>query len=151
MPEELKDKGGVRTPEGKAISRFNATKHSILRETLTEYEKTDAEQLYNELIDDLMPSGRIQELIIEILASNAIKLQRITKAEAEAIKEAIHPDDIPLKIFTDKNAYSPELISLPIDKLTLFSRYQTAAENRIYRSLGVYFQIKNYGQRKETT
>jgi hypothetical protein len=39
------NKGGVKTDEGKAVSKYNAQKHSILRDLPTEYETVEIEQL----------------------------------------------------------------------------------------------------------
>jgi|GEM_PF-2244214 len=132
---------GPKTPEGKAVSRFNAIRHAILRETVTDYEKTNAEGLYNDFACDLTPHGRTQELLVEILTANAIKLHRIAKAESEAMKEALSPNEIPVLVFTD-NAYTPVVKPSLAEKLILYSRYQTATENRIYRSLAMFYQLK---------
>ena len=140
---EQNHRGGVKTPEGKAISRYNAQKHAILRETITEYEKADAEQIFNDLADSLAPNGRFEELLLENIASNAIRLQRIAKAEAELVKEAISPFH-DMKIFEKK--YTSKVDSGSVERLDLYSRYQTAAENRIYRALSVLRKIKGYEQ-----
>lgn len=143
MSQELEtNKGGVKTDEGKAISRYNAQKHAILRETITDYEKADAEELYNELAVALNPSGRFQELLVENLAANAIRLLRIAKAEAEFFKETLNPDLRPLAL----GGYNPQVNSGSVEKLELYSRYQTATENRMYRALGMLKHLKTYEQ-----
>ncbi len=134
--------GGVKTSEGKAVSRYNAQKHAILRETSSDYEKIDVESLYNDLAEDIKPEGRLQEIIVETIASNTIRLQRISKAEAEAIKESISDSKHELK-FSGED-YIPNLSPLTVRKLDLYSRYQTATENRIYRALFVLRQLKSY-------
>jgi len=140
-------RGGVKTPEGKAISRYNAQKHAILRDTVTEYEKADAEQIYNDLADSLEPSGRFEELLIENIASNAIRLQRIAKAEAELVKESVGGDSPIFHNIAVKN-YTAKVGSESVERLDLYSRYQTAAENRIYRALRVLREIKDHAQIK---
>ena len=140
-----KHQGGVKTPEGKAISRYNAQKHAILRETITEYEQANAEQIFNELADSLEPSGRFEELLIENIASNVIRLQRIAKAEAELVKETISPSR-DVRIF--EKTYTSKVGSESVERLDLYSRYQTAAENRIYRAIRVLREIKGYAQIK---
>ena len=138
--------GGPRTPEGKAISRYNAQKHSILRETLTDYEKADGDQIYNDLADDFKPRGRFEELLVELVASNMIRLQRIAKAESELIKESIAPPTLRTRI--PLKEYEAQVGSPTTEKLLTYSRYQTAAENRIYRALAVLKQIEIDGQNK---
>ena len=136
--------GGVKSLAGKAVSRYNAEKHAILRETLTAYEKIDAKQIYDDLADDFKPEGRMQELIVEILASNYIRLQRIAKAESEMVKEAMSPDE--LSLMGRLSDYRAQMPSRDAEKLLIYSRYQTATENRIYRALAVLKQLKAYEQ-----
>ena len=150
MSHTQEGNGGPKTPAGKAISRFNAERHAILRETLTDYEKTDAEGLYNDFADDLVPTGRTQELLVEILASNAVRLHRIAKAEGEAMKTALSPNDLPDLMFM-QNGYVPVVKQPLAEQLMLYSRYQTATENRIYRSLAMLYQLKARENNKETT
>jgi hypothetical protein len=137
-------KAGVKTPEGKAISRYNAQKHAILRETATEYEKADVETIYNELSESFKSINRLQELFIEIIASNVLRLQRIAKAEAELIKEAMSPEVGMMLEPTNGKVYQPKVSSIIMEKLSLYSRYQTATENRIYRSLIILKQFQNH-------
>lgn len=148
MSEEIKiteqnHQGGVKTPEGKAISRYNAQKHTILRNTLTEYEEADAAEIYNDLVDDLKPNGKLQEIIIEAIASNVIRLQRIAKAETELIKETLAPSYANEIYFKEYTARVPVSVA---EKLLLYSRYQTSTENRIFRALGVLKQFNLHEQ-----
>lgn len=140
--KKKKPSGGVKTAEGKAISRYNAQKHAILREAITEYEQADAEQFYNELAASINPNGRLQELIVENIASNAIRLTRIAKAEGEFIKEMLNPPVAPL----DFGGYTSKLNSAAIEKLELYSRYQTATENRMFRSISFLRTLQGYGE-----
>ena len=137
----------MKTEAGKAISRYNAQKHAILRQTLTEYEKTDAEGLFNDLSLDMNPAGRMQELLIEIIAANTIKLYRIAKAESELIRTAIEPG---MKL-PSISGYDPILKIGIAEKLDIYSRYQTATENRVYRALTFFHQLKSHEQSKKTT
>lgn len=146
-----KNKCGVKTPEGKAITRYNAQKHGILRETLTEYEKVDAEMLFNELSDDLQPEGRMQEILVEGIVSNVVRLERLTKAEGEHIKFALTPTNSFFVNPMKSKDYEPLLPIGSVENLMLFSRYQTAIESKIYRALNVLRDLKVYEQSKKTT
>jgi len=141
------DKGGVKTPEGKAISRYNAQRHSILRETISEYENVDAESIYNDLAEDIRPEGRMQEIMMEVITTNTIRLQRIAKAEGEILKWSISGGDH-LMYSADSRTYYPNLPYETVEKLDLYSRYQTATENRIYRALLMLKQLKTYETRQ---
>lgn len=146
MEEDGIDHQEARAPEGRFVSRYNAQKHAILRETLTEYEIVDAEELYNDLSEDLKPLGRVQELLVEMIASNGIRLCRIAKAEAEQMKEALHPNFDLVRLKLEESAYFATIPSSKAEQLLLYSRYQTASENRIYRALVAIRQLKLYEQ-----
>jgi hypothetical protein len=85
---EIKTRG-VKTEEGKAISKWNALKHGILRESISEYEKLDYETLYNTLTEELEPKSMLESLCIEMIVNNYIKLFRINKGEKERKNESI--------------------------------------------------------------
>lgn len=138
-------RGGVRTAAGKAISRYNAEKHSILRESMTEYETIKVEDLYNDLSDSLNPSDRMQESLVEMICSDLVKCQRIEKAESELVKSALHPQFQRL----DMGGYSPKITASDMEKLMLYSRYKTANQNRLFRTLAVLKQLQKYEQDQE--
>lgn len=133
-------KGGVKTDEGKAISRYNAQKHCILRQTPTPYEEIEAEDVFNDLFEEMKPDNMVQEVVLQIIVNNVIKLARIARAEGEAIMESVTEPKYKL---TD-NSYLP-LVSThyAAEKLLLYSRYQTATENRLYRALQEFKKLKN--------
>jgi len=141
-----KNKGGVKTESGKEISKYNAQKHSILRESATEYEKVDYEELRQELSSDLKSNGRTQEMLVEIIALNMIKLVRIAKSEAEKIKQLTSKytkAETDLEIFKPAHyEYNPDL-DYTVEHFDLFARYQTATENRIYRAIIALKQLQN--------
>ena len=63
-------KGGVRTEEGKAISRLNARKHGIFALALTE----------EELVADLKPVGAMEEILVEKLAPTFMRMRRCARS-----------------------------------------------------------------------
>jgi hypothetical protein len=87
-------KGGVKTEEGKAISRLNARKHGIFAVALT---PEDSEEVYgteDELIASLRPKGRVEEMLVEKLALTYLRVQRCARAEAELhVKTWREPDE----------------------------------------------------------
>lgn len=129
-----KNVGGVKTKEGKLISRYNSVKHGILRESVADYEEVNVENLYNNLAKDLKPEGSVEELLVEMLATNVIKLQRIAKAEKQFVR------DFSSKTFNTNEDNLPVAVA---DSLLIYSRYQTATENRIFRIIGALNSFKN--------
>ena len=76
-------KGGVKTPEGKAVSRLNARKHGIFASALTEYDQESIQDVYGELAAWIQPVGPVERMLVEKLAHTYLRLQRCARAEAE--------------------------------------------------------------------
>ena len=76
-------KGGVRTEEGKLISRLNARKHGIFASALTTEDSEDLYGVEDDLIASLRPVGRVEEILVEKLALTYLRMQRCARAEAE--------------------------------------------------------------------
>ena len=76
-------KGGVKTEEGKAISRLNARKHGIFACALTQEDSEEAYGIEDQLIASLRPAGRVEEMLVEKLALTYLRMQRCARAEAE--------------------------------------------------------------------
>ncbi|MGD0999080.1 MAG: hypothetical protein ABSA67_00160 [Candidatus Brocadiia bacterium] len=76
-------KAGVRTPEGKAISRLNARRHGIFAAALTPEDSEELRVIEEDLVADLQPAGRVEEMLVETLAMTYLRMQRCARAEAE--------------------------------------------------------------------
>lgn len=139
--------GGVKTEEGKNISKFNAIKHGILRESITEYENLDYSVLYNSLVEDYKPSNTIEEIIIERITISYLKLMRINKAEAEAIKSSLDPTEYINSDFSiEEKGYTPKVSEQCVTSLSsVYSRYETTTENRLYKAINKLLELKNRG------
>jgi hypothetical protein len=138
-------KGGVRTDEGKAISRYNAISHGSLVESVTEYEKVDYEAIYNELRADFNPRNILEELILERIAVAYIKLFRVTKAETEFMQSCLNPsvEFTLLKPLLEKQGYEPQIVTNEVEKLTsIYGRYETSVENRLYKAINKLIELK---------
>jgi hypothetical protein len=83
--------GGVKTDEGKAVSRYNATRHGVLRESVSSYEKADYKRIFDDLCEVYEPRNFAEEIVIERFAVAYIKLIRLAKAENELMKSVVDP------------------------------------------------------------
>src|SRR3990170_7373937 len=92
--------GGVKTIEGKNISRWNAQKHGILRQSLTDKEKADFLSLHKRLLEEFCPTGIVEEMLVERVAILYLKLKRVSIAEAEYLKTLLEPRKVKTE-FTD--------------------------------------------------
>lgn len=136
--------GGVKTTEGKSISRFNAIKHGILKETVSEYENINHEALYASLREDFPPKNILEEIVLERIAVAYIKLLRATKAEAEFMKSVLNPTiEFGIKPLYEKLGYEPTVKSGQVELLaSMYSRYETSAENRFYKSIEKLLELR---------
>jgi hypothetical protein len=75
--------GGVKTIEGKAVSRLNARKHGIFASALTDYDQEEVRGIHAELVAGVRPVGAVEEVLVEKLAHAYLRLQRCARAEAE--------------------------------------------------------------------
>ena len=133
--------GGVKTQVGKEISRYNAQKHMILRESLTEYEDDNVKDLFDDIFGYFKPIGKLEELLVELIIVCLVKLTRLQKSESEYIKSVLHPH-IEGDVISDwgtvvkSEGYIPKIGLESMDVLgSTYSRYETAIENRLYRSI----------------
>ena len=82
---------GPRTPQGKAVSRWNALKHGVLAQAviplpLEDYEsRADFDALLAALVADLDPASPLEEMLVERMATCYWRMGRILRAEGAAI------------------------------------------------------------------
>jgi len=136
-------KGGVKTIEGKKVSKYNSLKHGILSDAITEDEKENFEELYNNLIQEFRPETTIEFLLVERIALYQIRLYRAARAEATYIKGSFKQSPFPdLEFFNEyKSEDEEEERSIRLrcgdieDLSNLYLRYEKTLENRLYRAL----------------
>lgn len=142
--------GGVKTEVGKEVSRYNAIKHGILKESISEYEEFDYKNLYNSLSKDFPPQNTLEEILLERISVAYIKLIRVAKAEAELMKTAIDPTIISklldLDTFEERKGYTPIVTTSHMEYLSsYYARYETSIENRMYKAINKLLELKRSG------
>lgn len=141
--------GGVKTPEGKTISRFNALQHGILRSSISDYEKLDFELLFASLKEEFAPQNTLEEIMIERIAVSYIKMLRVSKAEVEFIKETTSPTEFPMEI--GGHRYQAVFSSTGFEKLAdVYARYETSVENRFYKAINKLIELQRFQSGKES-
>ena len=145
---------GPKTPEGKARSALNALQHGIRSslavipgESLEEFET-----LYDAIRDDFQPTDSMEEILVRQIASAEWRLQRIQRAEAALLWREMntsasfpwrrHPEpDAPYQADSDdeitlyRQAGAFSMLVVHSDRLSSFSRYETALRNTIYKAM----------------
>jgi hypothetical protein len=79
--------GGVKTEEGKAISKYNAVKHGLLSEQVL-MEKEDENlllELEKQLRSELKPATEMELLLIDRIAGNIWRLKRVMGMEKRGV------------------------------------------------------------------
>ncbi len=132
-------KGGVKTPEGKAVSRLNPLKHGLLsKEVLLKGEnKQSYTELAQSLNDSLKPVGAIEEILTDRVTANVWRLRRVLEVERATMEwrkvheiRSMHFDEKQDQI--DRNSVREMLINEDVEKL---QRYETAIERSLYKAL----------------
>ena len=138
--------GGVKTDEGKAVSKYNALKHGILKEVVSDYEQSFYEDITERLDDHFSPVGVLEKMLVDRIGNYYLKLYRVAKAEKEYMKATLDPrkvvirDTMPLMEFTEtiveNEGYTPKVGQEAVEKLSdTYLRYEVAIENRLYKAL----------------
>jgi len=113
--------GGVKTDEGKAVSKYNALKHGLLsQEVLMEDENEEnLFELEKRLRSELKPATEIELLLVDRIIANFWRLRRLLKLEDGVVID---------KSFSGNK----QIILRGAD---LFFRYETMLERSIYKAL----------------
>ncbi len=141
----------TQTLSGTEKTKFNALTHGILSESVSDYEKADYEAIYKEFEADIKPKGMTEIALTEIVTMSYIKRKRINKAEVELIKGTLDPlklrevteysnrENLPVDKIVIRNeyvsGYKTELTADAVQRMDLYSRYETSNDNRFYKAL----------------
>ncbi|MBA7494860.1 hypothetical protein ES702_05438 [subsurface metagenome] len=108
--------GGVKTEEGKAISKYNALKHGLLSEKVLigKESKRELEELDKKVREDLKPRSEIEMLLVDRMVANFWRLRRAMTKEEESV-------------FSDYKGMENDA--------DIFFRYETMLERGIYKAL----------------
>ena len=130
-------KGGVKTPEGKAVVRFNALKHGLLSKEvlLGNEEEKDLVGLCRRLKAELKPASEIEQVLVDRIVANFWRLRRAMRVEREMIEDDCEDEDWKgnIKQKTLGEAFSYDFTNS--DTYGKFIRYETSIERGIYRAL----------------
>lgn len=132
--------GGVKTEEGKSISKMNAIKHGILSiEVLLDGENEgELIGLGKRLRQELKPTSEIEMILVERIISGIWRLKRALRGEKEMIVEDLK--DYFNKDQTFGSALSSSYASS--DSYGKFTRYEASLERGIYKALHELQRIK---------
>lgn len=125
--------GGVKTAEGKAISKLNAIKHGLLsKEVLLEGE--DESQLISlgqRLRSQLAPVGELELILVDRVISSIWRLKRALRVEVGMVEW--RSKDYMDRPKTLGETYGEEFTNN--DGFGKYMRYETAIERSLYKAL----------------
>ncbi len=115
--------GGVKTEEGKAITRYNAVKHGLTAKLVVARGESPMafNQLRDNLITELCPQGELEIMLVDRIAAFTWKLRRVAKLEVDGLNDCW--DEFG---FYHRYYYQ----SWPT-----FSRYEITIERQLYKAI----------------
>ena len=158
--------GGVKTPEGKAISKMNALKHGLLtKEVLLEGESEGALiELGRAIRKELKPLGELELLLVERIISGFWRLKRALRVERAmmeyenlwAKKAFLEEEEMAYTYEKLPKKDREELSNARMIRNTIVNdgterllRYETTIERQIYKALHelIRLQMARKGQK----
>jgi len=139
--------GGVKTEEGKNISKYNALKHGILKEVVSDYEINYYRDMTERLESQFNPKGILEKMLVDRIGIYYLKLFRVAKAENEYMRSTLNPRIVTVKngldllsdykeTIVENEGYIPKVNDVAIEKLSsTYLRYEISIENRLYKAI----------------
>lgn len=125
--------GGVKTEQGKSITRMNAVKYGFFSKIITEYDKLINEDFCKSIYECFMPVNEYENQMVEILLSNLLTFRKICLIEKEDIETKLHPDEKMNFDICIKEGYKPIIQLDLLDDLNKFQKYKTSIQNNIIK------------------
>jgi hypothetical protein len=130
--------GGVKTDEGKSVSRYNAIKHGILCQDILMRgeDENSLIELGKTMRAEMKPETELELLLVDRIIANTWRLKRALKGEKEMI-ECKMKDDGSFSLSPSKNDFGTSLVRDFVNHETYnkFTRYETSIEKGIYKAL----------------
>lgn len=147
-------------PTNTNSTRFNAVKHGLLAEGITELDDLDYKYLLTKVKDSLKPDGPIEHFLAEQICLGLIRLRRARRLEAEFITGELNPaitrvegglhqhlEDLAGKTVVIDPGIPARLSTTALDSLVgKFQRYETAIENKFYRAMNQLERLQRMRQ-----
>ncbi len=144
-------KGGVKTVCGKAISSKNAITHGLLSKSLLPEDEKIFLKINSELVRELLPESILENIILNRISLQITQLQKVAFTKTEYIKSKQNQgkfsdpiaDLCGFQIEVLEEPYKPEYEKDWVDTLfNLYHRYEVSIENRLYKAIREYKQLK---------
>jgi hypothetical protein len=128
-------KGGVKTDEGKAVSKYNALKHGLLsKEVLLDSEDEGALiDIGKKMREELQPITQMERVLVDRITSNVWRLKRVMQMEREMMEKSKGGS-----LGNEKYKLGGTLTHYDIAHYDIYGklmRYEASIERGIYKAL----------------
>ena len=133
--------GGVKTEEGKEISKFNALKHGILSKEvlLGSEDEGSLIELGKRIRAEIKPVGEIELILTDRIIANIWRLRRFLEVERKVMelkREEQLSDNFNIKYSSKEQIERKAGREMIVNEDTeILLRYETAIERSIYKAL----------------
>lgn len=139
------------------LSKYNAVRHGVLVQVLTDEESKEAQFMHDQFMSDYNPSTLTEELLIETMAIAYTRRQRAVKAKKNFMLQVLNPDIWEEKVIAEpllkpeenydwingrtkmvivKEGHKAKISYEEIDLVEAkFARYIATCERQFYRAL----------------
>lgn len=137
-------------PSNTVSTRFNAVKHGLLAEGITELDDVGYTGFLAGVKTALKPEGTIQHFLSERICLCMVRLKRASRLEAEFITGTLNPPITKIEgrmlsdtseLLNGKTVVVDPGLPAPLPESAVehlvgrFQRYETAIENKLYRAM----------------
>ena len=130
-------------PKDSSLSRYNATKHGLLAQGITELDSPENYTAFCSMLHiGLKPEGEVECFLVQRIGLAMLRLKRAAALEAEFLTEQLNPtttyidDLLAANLHVSKKGQGARVSADTVDALaSKFGRYETQAENRLFRHL----------------
>ena len=127
--------GGVKTEEGKAVSRYNAIKHGLLsKEVLLQGEDESALiEIGKRLRSELEPQSELELVLVDRITANIWRLRRVMQIETQMIED-YKKDEFSSRKDNLGRAFN-KYDAVHNDTYSKLIRYESSIERGVYKAL----------------
>lgn len=129
--------GGVKTEEGKKVSRLNAMKHGFFSKIVTDFDKLSCDDFLDEVYRHFAPTNIYETQLVEIMLSNMLAYRRVCIFESQLVSSEL-ADAIcgseEFEIVLGRSKYQNKFSDDVMDELLKITRYKICAFNMITKS-----------------
>lgn len=149
-------KGGVKTPEGKEVSKYNAQKHGLLTKQVIvkKSEKKRYASFCSELYDQYRPATGLEEFFVERIITLSWRLRKCMYIESCFMESHINETDmVGIAKITHGDAEfqgqrdTASLMTDPIIDRIL--RYETAIDKNLHKALSELEKLQGVRKRNQ--